>query len=368
MSRDPHPLDELAKALTARTMTRRSAIFAFAGAIVTSARLGHSDPSPGRHQSRVAAQADALMLPAASEPVCDVGEGVACSAKCAAVAAKCFAEMLEGDASCAAEVAEQCDCDHDWDCQCPDGTTPCGLAGTHGGGLTCCDAGQTCYPPGYCVGPCDTQKCERATFAGCVDCEGFDHTSPPSSTCCSGKCVNTNDDNNNCGSCDNGCPSGQICCSGNCVNTQTDANNCGSCGNACTGGETCDGGVCSCGGQTCGDDYECCGGACSPAGSTPCGTGGLCCASDQTCCTYEQDAICLDAGWTCCIGGAGMGCGPGSTCCGTIPEQVCCISGCPVCCTYDTGSYCCASGDCESEDACPDGSFCQCQPDLCGVA
>jgi hypothetical protein len=34
-------------------------------------------------------------------------------------------------------------------------------------------------------------------------------------------------------------------CSGSCVDTSSDANNCGGCGMACTGSETCSGGVCS---------------------------------------------------------------------------------------------------------------------------
>jgi hypothetical protein len=56
-----------------------------------------------------------------------------------------------------------------------------------------------------------------------------------------------------CGTADDGCGgtlqcgpcSGNlICCSGACVNTFTDGNNCGECGKVCPAGETCSGGFC----------------------------------------------------------------------------------------------------------------------------
>src|SRR5687767_998891 len=42
---------------------------------------------------------------------------------------------------------------------------------------------------------------------------------------------------------------GEMICNNTCINTNTDNNNCGSCGNACTGG-TCQSGICCPTGQT----------------------------------------------------------------------------------------------------------------------
>jgi hypothetical protein len=47
-----------------------------------------------------------------------------------------------------------------------------------------------------------------------------------------------------------GCPTGTTLCTGACVNTATDVNNCGACGSVCpactTGTPTCTAGACSC--------------------------------------------------------------------------------------------------------------------------
>jgi hypothetical protein len=40
------------------------------------------------------------------------------------------------------------------------------------------------------------------------------------------------------------CPSGQTSCSGSCINTLSDKNNCGSCGHACAAASYCSGGKC----------------------------------------------------------------------------------------------------------------------------
>jgi hypothetical protein len=87
-------------------------------------------------------------------------------------------------------------------------------------------------------------------------------------TSCSGDCVNMTSDHDNCGACGNACSSGEFCvkgscatvsvggytdlcasgytsCSGTCVNTQNDKNNCGACGNKCGSGEFCVKGSCA---------------------------------------------------------------------------------------------------------------------------
>lgn len=71
-------------------------------------------------------------------------------------------------------------------------------------------------------------------------------TCPAPKTECSGACVDTKTDPDNCGSCGTACmsmteacvqglccPTGQTVCGGMCTDTQTDAKNCGMCGNAC---------------------------------------------------------------------------------------------------------------------------------------
>ncbi len=76
---------------------------------------------------------------------------------------------------------------------------------------------------------------------------------------CAGRCVNTDTDNLNCGSCGTVCATGQRCnaglcmppcatgltlCGITCVDTRTSSTNCGACGRACTTGQTCTAGAC----------------------------------------------------------------------------------------------------------------------------
>jgi len=84
---------------------------------------------------------------------------------------------------------------------------------------------------------------------------------------CNGQCVDTNSDTSNCGSCGNacasgqtmrvrllpgrrrgggggGCSNGQTSCNGRCVDTNSDTSNCGSCGNACASRQMCLLGMC----------------------------------------------------------------------------------------------------------------------------
>ncbi|XP_038900147.1 stigma-specific STIG1-like protein 1 [Benincasa hispida] len=51
--------------------------------------------------------------------------------------------------------------------------------------------------------------------------------------CCKHRCVDTDSDVKNCGSCSKICPFPQQCCKGFCVDTNNSRFNCGKCGNRC---------------------------------------------------------------------------------------------------------------------------------------
>ncbi len=111
---------------------------------------------------------------------------------------------------------------------------------------------------------------------------------------CSGKCVDTQTDSSNCGTCGTTCSGGRSCsagvcscttagdtfCSSACVNTKTDTSNCGACGTTCATGQTCTNGACACAsGQTL------CNGKCVnlQSDAANCGTCAKACAAGATC-------------------------------------------------------------------------------------
>jgi len=82
---------------------------------------------------------------------------------------------------------------------------------------------------------------------------------PPYQTFCSGRCIPTNGDPNNCGgcgvqctgqqvcsggACTSGCLPGLVACGNRCFDTQTDNGHCGSCNGVCGGGTGCVAGQC----------------------------------------------------------------------------------------------------------------------------
>src|SRR5205807_2455872 len=104
-------------------------------------------------------------------------------------------------------------------------------------------------------------------------------------------------------------PSTLTSCSGSCVDTNTDLDNCGGCGIVCTGGFTCSAGHCVCspltacpGPDDCGTIPDGCGGSvsCGDAGcSAPntCGGGG----TPNVCgCTASPPVLCGTGGGTSC--------------------------------------------------------------------
>src|SRR5689334_231600 len=90
---------------------------------------------------------------------------------------------------------------------------------------------------------------------------------------------------------------GQMMCSGTCVNTQTDNNNCGTCGNSCGSG-TCQSGLCCPTGQTN------CGGQCVDltTSDTHCGSCTNDCGSGASCQSNNGFTLCCPTGQTNCNG------------------------------------------------------------------
>lgn len=96
----------------------------------------------------------------------------------------------------------------------------------------CCDT-----PPN---GACCTE-CEVCEGGACnLKLDGSACTGTPSFSCCSGICVDWQNDPNNCGDCGNLCLDfGFDCCSGGCYDLWNTPAHCGSCGNACAPGQLC---------------------------------------------------------------------------------------------------------------------------------
>jgi len=144
--------------------------------------------------------------------------------------------------------------------------------------------------------PC--KSCQCSETCGGVKCS-------PGEACCNGKCVNTQTDSNNCGTCGkkcatgqackqgqcvgtcgntgNTCPAGQVCCNGQCVDTTNDRRNCGGCGNTCNPAQDCKEGQCT---NKCNDADS------GPPCYRPDGSFIGCCDPGAVCCTGGNKAWC----------------------------------------------------------------------------
>src|SRR5262245_43760411 len=224
-----------------------------------------------------------------------------------------------------------------------------GDTGRCGSCQTCSQDGSACLsvPDGSGSGPNGNYGCGPDALGGLQ--------------CCSGSCVDTLSNIDNCGACGNACTGGKLCreiaigvvgcacrdseteCNGTCANLQTDPNNCGQCGHVCASG-SCDNGVCEClthcdgsgncgGGQAdCGPCETCTNGACLP---TTCGGGQACCGAG--CVDTQSDPSNCGACGNACLGG-----------------QICCGGGCV---DPTTDSANCGSCDnvCLGADTCQNG-------------
>jgi hypothetical protein len=214
----------------------------------------------------------------------------------------------------------------------------------------CDDAPHTCATAPDGNQRCGSHSNQCGLSFNCGSCAGgYTCSSAGECTCpgtvCSGACVDTNTDVNNCGGCGNqcvlvegtpsctsGCCSPLSRCGSSCVNLVEDPNNCGACGNVCTHG-ICNGGTCLCEPSTC--------------GSVTCGTISDGCGHTLNCGTCGSGEVCRGGSCQTCVPScAGKRCGASNGCGGTCFGS---CSGTFACCDLGEGNACRPAKVCSSQ-------------------
>jgi hypothetical protein len=249
---------------------------------------------------------------------------------------------------------------------------PC-AAGTVRCGTGCVDTQNDNANCGGCGAACPAgQPCVRGA------CQGGGGGCPGGQVRCGEDCVDPQSNGRHCGGCGNACDGDLTCnggqcgcaagttCGNRCVDTQTDAAHCGSCGNGCAGGQSCVGGQCQ-GGGGCTGGQVTCGGQCvnTQTDTRHCGGCGRPC----------------DVGWSC-VAGECVECRNDFECGGySSSNDLVCRNGRCVCDTAGEGicrrfpdrggtcHVCCADGSkqCRFDEVCHYGevngapyAFCDC--------
>ncbi len=216
-----------------------------------------SGPDPGRDGGGVTLMDGRVVQPDSATPARDGGGGGDPDGGCAANVEICGDHM---DQNCDGRDQSCGDTDADgWQaCRPGDDLSPC----------DCNDSRSDAFPPAGAGVPGAPEVC----YGIDNDCNG---RIDESAECCAG-CASLDDRRRAdictpSGVCDcstvpgeGPCPSGQTCCSGGCVDTQTDFENCGYCNTRCTpSADRCTAGSCMCGsGPVCDLDYPCNSGSC----------------------------------------------------------------------------------------------------------
>ncbi len=300
------------------------------------------------------------------------------------VSGTCFSECVPGETEdCDGDPSNGCETrlDTPSDCGGCGVVCPVGDAGTfsecrvEGGGARCenqcrdgfadCDG----LPSNGCEAPMDPTSCgcppttvrDCTTFfpagstsvcvgrvAGAARCEVR--------TCgvgalCNNQCVDTMNDESNCGSCGFFCPAGEVCaggacactapraiCDGFCVDRTTDPDHCGACGRNCNFDERCEGGACV---TSCGAPFTLCDTFCTDTNTDPtnCGTCGTSCFTGEVCEAGSCVPECFPPNVRC--GGACTDNQTDPNNCGV------CGNACPAPGTMGIGTSACLGGSCE---------------------
>ncbi len=210
------------------------------------------------------------------------------------------------------------------------------------------------------VDNCGTCGTKCGSTAGCVDGKCVSCDAPTKR--CGAKCVDTSSDSANCGACGVACTDGKVClggtcacasgtllCGGKCIDPFNDKANCGACAKACATDEICTAAACD---KVCTKPLEKCGGGCIDLtkDAANCGACAKACPKGETC--SSSACACGATGASCaagreCVSGA-CKCVTGTDCSGACVDTTSDASNCGVCGKVCPSPGACVAGSCSS--------------------